>query len=290
MSQYISVKIMGGLGNQLFQIFAVISYCMQHQVKFIFPYTKGTETRPTYWENFLFYLKQFTTINKDNIFSIENIIDFQKYNEPDFHYNEIIINIQNTAFYGYFQSYKYFETHYHDICKLFFLDNQQYQARMTYNNYLKNKCNISTHFRCGDYIKLPNHYHILPYDYYEKSIHYILKDIQPSVMKRVLIFCEQSDISRVDNIIHKLLQTPFIINNFVEFVRIDCNIPDWQQLLLMSICDHNIIANSTFSWWGAYFNPNPNKVVCYPNVWFGPALSRNNTIDLFPNTWNQIII
>jgi hypothetical protein len=55
-------------------------------------------------------------------------------------------------------------------------------------------------------------------------------------------------------------------------------------MLLMSVCDHNIIANSTFSWWGAYLNQNPSKIVCYPGTWFGPAL-KHDTRDLFPTDW-----
>ena len=52
-------------------------------------------------------------------------------------------------------------------------------------------------------------------------------------------------------------------------------------MLLMSASNHNVISNSSFSWWGAYFNPNPDKIVTYPAKWFGVAKKDNDTKDLF---------
>ena len=74
----------------------------------------------------------------------------------------------------------------------------------------------------------------------------------------------------------------------MKFIKADDKAVDWQQLLLMSCCQHNIIANSTFSWWGAYFNENKNKIVCYPDVWFGSKLAHNDTKDLFLDSWDKI--
>jgi hypothetical protein len=61
-------------------------------------------------------------------------------------------------------------------------------------------------------------------------------------------------------------------------------------MVLMSCCNHNIIANSSFSWWGAYLNSNPHKHICYPNKWFGikEQQKQNELFDMFPDNWTKI--
>ena len=81
--------------------------------------------------------------------------------------------------------------------------------------------------------------------------------------------------------LQNLLQTDY------TFERGDNTLADWEQMLYMSLCSHNIIANSSFSWWGAGFNSNKEKIVCYPSVWFGPTIGHN-TSDLCPSVWNKI--
>jgi hypothetical protein len=84
-----------------------------------------------------------------------------------------------------------------------------------------------------------------------------------------------------------LLQEEF---NHLTFTPIDTEIVDYEQVLLMSLCQHNIIANSSFSWWGAYFNQHSNNIVTYPNTWFGPSLGNKKTDDMFPIGWCKIHI
>ena len=101
----------------------------------------------------------------------------------------------------------------------------------------------------------------------------------------ILYFCENQDIDDVDIILNRLkIDYPTIV-----FTRASNDVPDWGQMLTMSNCQHNIIANSSFSWWAAYFNNNPNKIVCYPSTWFGEC-AGNNTIDLCPSEWKRIEI
>jgi hypothetical protein len=99
-----------------------------------------------------------------------------------------------------------------------------------------------------------------------------------------MYFCEDVDISDVNEVISYLSK----IFTKLEFIRGENNLEDWEQMLLMSCCHHNIIANSSFSWWSAYFNSWEDKIVCYPSVWFGPSVQKN-TKDLCPPNWTKIL-
>jgi hypothetical protein len=134
---------------------------------------------------------------------------------------------------------------------------------------------ISIHFRLGDYKKVQHCHPILNLNYYINSIKHILSNREPDSINRVLYFCEEEDIEYV-SISISILQKQF---KDIHFVRCLDELADWQQMLLMSMCAHNIIANSTFSWWGAYMNQREDRIVCYPNVWFGPNI-ENDVRDL----------
>jgi hypothetical protein len=265
---------MGGLGNQLFQIFATISYAMKYKRSFSFLYTTNLGNRPTYWSNFLSSLRNFTTSVKPNCLLVR---------ENGFHYEEFNAPSENESFslFGYFQSYKYFEQYWNTLSRLIRLDEQKNSIK---NKYAHNYDNlVSMHFRLGDY-KIVQQYHpIMKYEYYKNSIQHISTATNNSKLK-ILYFCEKDDAEEVQIIIDKL-QEQF---TEIRFVKIDDEIFDWEQLLMMSLCSHNIIANSSFSWWGAYFNSHEDKIICYPDIWFGPAMPDKNLKDLFPESWTKI--
>ena len=76
----------------------------------------------------------------------------------------------------------------------------------------------------------------------------------------------------------------------LTFMKVPGELDDWEQMLLMSLCKHHIIANSTFSWWGAYFSRG-GGMVYYPNKWFGSALGEKKMKDLFlEKLWKKVII
>jgi hypothetical protein len=273
----ITAEIMGGLGNQLFQIFNTIAYALRSEEPFVFLNIKqlnniGCTERHTYWDTFLVSLKRFT---------IDNLPEMHLLREEGFVYKyfPVIKNI-NIKFFGYFQSYKYFENEYNNIVKLIHLNEMKDTIKRETIVDLSNV--ISMHFRIGDYKDLQHIHPIMPYEYYKNSIEYIFKNSKTNPNK-VLYFCEKGDYNDVIQIIDKLKSD----YSNLEFICINFDIPDWEQMITMSLCKYNVIANSTFSWWGAYFNTNEEKIICYPKLWFGPALPHN-TSDLFPPSWTKI--
>tara|TARA_Y100000816_G_scaffold51700_1_gene33144 strand:- start:3314 stop:3706 length:393 start_codon:yes stop_codon:yes gene_type:complete len=127
----------------------------------------------------------------------------------------------------------------------------------------------------------------MPASYYKNALEFLIKNIDNTAGISVLYFCQQQDNEIVNDTVNSLKNENIFKD--IEFVKAKDEIQDWEQMLLMSVCNHNIIANSTFSWWGAYFNSNKNKKVCYPSLWFGPNLKKNLK-DLFPPDWECVSI
>ena len=286
----ISCKLAGGLGNQLFQIFTTIAYALKYSKPFFFlnnqqlgDGSNGITIRYTYWETFLSSLKPFLK----NIDSIPQLMFIR---ETNFNYNklpEIFEKNISSLLVGYFQSPKYFNRYKETICKMLKLDFKKFilknKIRVLTDVLHSNNIIISMHFRIGDYKKYPHIYPILSKQYYHNSLLYIENEITLE-NTTVIYICENEDVTEVEYIIQRLkIQFPLI-----NFERANPLLDDWEQLLLMSLCHHNIIANSTFSWWGAYLNDNlENNIVCYPEQWFMPE-SNKDVSDLFLEYWKPI--
>jgi len=265
---------MGGLGNQLFQIFATIAYAIENNKPFGFLYSEHSEgitLRTTYWESFLNSLKNFTH-KEVPMHPVER--------EKRFEYAKLdpLLNREDLMLIGYFQSYKYFYSYFQTICKLIKFENIKAQIIKKYSF---NSDSISMHFRIGDYKQLTDFHPIQEYDYYDKALQFIIHNDKMEMEIEALYFCEKQDNDDVSKIIERM-QEKFPI---VKFTKANDEIEDWEQMVMMSCCKHNIIANSTFSWWAAYFNQNSDKIVCYPSKWFGTKNAHLDTCDLFPNDW-----
>jgi len=280
----LTCNLMGGLGNQLFQIFITISLSIKSKNNFKFTNAKtlgtgSTTLRYTYWESFLSRFKPFliSTFPKMIVIREDNFVDYKIPIE--------FIKNNDIMLYGYFQSYKYFENEYDSIIRL--IDLNKLKANLVTKLNFIGSNTISLHFRLGDYKKLQDYHPIMSYEYYKNSIEYILNKCFNNINNinnvTVIYFCEDNDVEDVTISIEKLM------NRFknIIFIRANNELSDWEQMLFMSLCQHNIIANSTFSWWGAYFNENPEKKVCYPSLWYGEK-ANVDTSNLFPPSWIKI--
>ena len=298
----ITCTIMGGLGNQLFQIATTISYAIRMKCVFLFPYSiEVFKNRFTYWDSFLSSLRSFTTDNPKFGRTNIDLNYLAKYPERTFHFNPIPPFDRSVCLHGYFQSYLYFEKEKEAFFKMIHLREQQEKVRQENSHYFDSNSDpitVSLHFRIGDYTLLPEYHPILPSVYYEKALIQLVSKLPPPKQEmvleeiRILYCCEEKDHSIVLETIMYLKSRMESSYRFV-FVKVSDDIEDWKQMLIMSLCNHHIIANSTFSWWSAYFHYSvplieSESFVLYPSVWFGPALQEKNVLDLFPKQWIRI--
>jgi len=195
--------------------------------------------------------------------------------ERYFHFDPQIIRKYNYAIFdGYWQSEKYFIDIKNIITEELSLK-KKYIDEIEKNliNKIKNNNSVSIHIRRGDYVndKTTNlHHGTCPLDYYHRAIKIILAN-----NKKSIFFIFSDDIDWVKKNL-KLLHPSFFISGN----------KDYEDLFLMSLCKHNIIANSSFSWWAAWLNNNPNKTVAAPKKWFNNP--HQNTKDLIPKPWIKI--
>jgi hypothetical protein len=134
------------------------------------------------------------------------------------------------------------------------------------------ECPVSIHIRRGDYTLIYNGRDALPMTYYRNAIATICDD---SSRPTFFVFSDDIAFARAN--------LPGDRNMF--FIGHNDEVTAHEDLRLMSACRHNIIANSTFSWWGAWLNPNPEKQVLAPNRWLDPLVPHP---DLIPPTWRRI--
>ena len=285
----ISCCIMGGLGNQLFQVFTCISFAISNKTSFEFNITekpRGNTHRNTYWltlfrplyPHFIIYPNS-SILVKELSYTYHPICIPNKEEEEEKQKQD-----QRYTLFGYFQSYKYFDSNKEAIFHIIQLNQSKQKVLEKMNldvNVFSNHF-VSIHFRLGDYKKLQDSHPVLPTQYYANSLDYLQSIVPDFSTIPIIYFYEKTDEEEVLTTIHTLKRS---YRN--KFIPVSHELKDWEQVLFMSQCKYNIIANSTFSWWGAYFNTCPNRIVCYPATWFGPAISHD-TKDLFLEDWVKI--
>ncbi len=241
------------LGNQLFMIAAAYSLSIDYNDTIVLPEWKYSPI----FKNF-----NIKTLNKKM-----NFHNFYNEENYGFHYNKILYK-NDLLLNGYFQSEKYFVENKIKIHELF-LPNDNLIKDLTnkFPELINKEKTCAIHIRRTDYLTKQEYHPVLPISYYTKAINMIGDN-------KFVFFSDDIE----------WCKSMFTNEDFI-FIESQTDIED---LIMMSLMENNIIANSSFSWWGAWLNKNKNKTVIAPKIWFGPAYLHYNTSDIVPETWIKI--
>lgn len=258
---FITASIMGGLGNQLFQISHALAQGWKYNVDVVFPYNL-TLSAP-HWETRHYIDNIYRNLNfSDNIPPAVRVQE-RHWNDPtiDFNLNKPV------DFLGYFQSSKHF-LGYDDKIRNEFGPTTEFVENIKgiYPD-ITSPNTLSLHVRRTDYLKISNTLPTIDKSYFDEAIR------QYGDYSKLFVFSD--DIGWVKG--H--FQYPNMIP--VETLKTH------EELWLMSLCHGNIISNSSFSWWGAWLNKWEDKKVFVPSIWFGPAGPQPHN-NIFEPDWVKI--
>ena len=301
----ITVSLIGGLGNQLFQYAAGKALAERHGVGLAldlsgFPRDEEKRTflldRLHVPEADLSNVPELGAAKPDNNYvrslwkrRIDRVLlgrvpkvasSADHYREPHFQYDPTFEALgSRTTLFGYFQSERYFSG-IADPLRDFFRprDDLGPEAQLVADRIAATEVPVSVHIRRGDFVKNPARVRFhgwLDDAYYRRA----LKVLQGAVKPDITFFVFSDDAAAAEAVLD------FVPAENQVHVRGDPDRP-WEDLALMARCHHHVVANSSFSWWGAWLNPSSDKVVIVPRAWFTiEALRQQNTCDLWPANW-----
>ena len=298
----IIVKLKGGLGNQMFQYAFGRRIALENNLELKFDITGFKDDR-VYRSKYnldCFNIVENIATEKDlrkaKIYTLQNYIGkcvrllsrikpyYKRYviNEKKFFsFDPKVIEKKKYVYYnGYWQNEKYFKDIEDIIRKDFTFKNKLNRDNLNISKMMIKTNSVALHIR--NYGKTYNEkaskrdardFGIMKMSYYQNALKYLENKINNF---RIFIF--SNDINWVKNTYDFKYDNIFYVDNEGK---------DYEQLQLMSLCKHNIIANSTFSWWGAWLNTNPNKIVMAPKMWLrDPAANAKIKYeDLYQKEW-----
>jgi hypothetical protein len=202
-----------------------------------------------------------------------------EYREPHFHYDPAFEALgPQTALFGYFQSERYFNSIAGNLRDWFSPREPLGDAAAAALKRIEaSRLPVSVHVRRGDYLKPGTHevHGILGESFYRQ----VFDRLESMIGHEADIFIFSDDPAAAEQVLN------FIPGSRLNHVRGDPERP-WEDMALMANCRHHVIANSSFSWWGAWLNPSSDKIVVAPRAWFvATELSKRNTSDLYPAGW-----
>jgi hypothetical protein len=294
----IIVKLMGGLGNQMFQYAVAHSLCFASKNKlrvdldFFQQHDESTDAfTARVFELNIFKQIQIQSAKRNtlNLFLKEKLF-YRLMRKICYPHRKIIrqtscnlpifpVNTKNLYLEGYFQSEKYFR-HIRKTLLSNFTFPQLDERNRTVLRLIENSENsVNIHIRRGDYTKkaIMDYHGILPITYYETAIRHLSG--QTSGNLNFFVFTDDPQWVR-----HHFL---FIDN--VHIIEGNTGKDSWKDMDLMTHCKHHIVANSSFSWWGAWLCRYEDKIVIAPERW-NKAMSTEMTKDLIPDKWTILPI
>ncbi|MFM9839137.1 MAG: alpha-1,2-fucosyltransferase [Cyclobacteriaceae bacterium] len=285
----IVVDLIGGLGNQLFQYAAGRSLANKHQAELkVYSGRFQTYTLHKYsLHHFNISAPILTDIEAKNYvgltttilnrFSLKPYYNRKIYKERFFHYDENFTKAsKDVMLSGYWQSEKYFPDIRSVLLNEFSIKTPVDELNRRFVNDIEAVNSVSLHIRRGDYISdaKANRVHgACDEKYYNTCIREIGRLVKDPVF---YIFSDEPEWAKRN------------MKMDYQFHVVDHNNADknYEDLRLMSLCKHNIIANSSFSWWGAWLNLNPHKYVFAPRNWFATPARNGN--DVVPSDWIKV--
>lgn len=206
-----------------------------------------------------------------------NIFGREKYiNEPFFGYTSGLEKLatRDCNYVGLWQTEKYFEDCKDDVKRNFTFLPFDEPKNIEMSQKMQSENAVAIHVRKGaDYQKFDLYQGVCSKEYYERAVAYVMEHVENPVF---YLFTDNSDWVREN------------ISGF-EYVLIDWNSTtgkrNFRDMQLMSCAKHNIIANSTYSWWGAWLNNNPGKIIIAPDPWFNPNIEYYKRNSVVPDWW-----
>ena len=298
----IITKLIGGLGNQMFQYAVARSLSVIKQTDFKIDISGFELVKPPYTprryelnhfnivENFaskreikMVHRKEYLSSFLERIFPLQKFPFLQNhtyhcYGEKKwFNYDQDIFKLKGDIYLdGYWQTEKYFKNIEDIIRRDFTVKTEPDEKNKDILNEIKNCNAVSVHVRRGDYVTSPltsSIHDTCSLDYYKKCIDLIAEKADKS---HFFIFSDDAKWTKENLKID--FPTTYIAHNGPD--------KGYEDLRLMSNCRHFIIANSSFSWWGAWLSNNPNKIVLAPERWFRKECMDTN--DLIPEGWTIV--
>jgi hypothetical protein len=254
----------GGLGNQLFQIAAAYNFALKNNYELVLQDVYQIGDRTTYYNNLFVNLKKYI-----------GIVNGTWYNEnPHFEYVEIPDYKTDMVISGYFQSEKFFKENEKQVRELFELpqDLKEFVHKKKEEWNISKDILIGIHIRRTDFLKLSDLHPVQSKEYFENGKKYIEEKL--GFRPTYLYFSDDK----------QWVKENFKLINKDKIVYFD---HDYEEFALLRSCDHFVIANSTFSWWGAWLSsnlPRNEKIVVAPQKWFGPKNDKTEKY-IFCEEW-----